>query len=132
MFCISLAPTHSQEVQHNLGFSLLDCKSLIGQILEMDATASDFSARNTYCRHGPHVPTHRAVGQYPSSLTCIILCCYNTFALNGVTLVFIIKDQTGINPCDSEIKMLGSFRTVCDLFYSTSQNGREGYMRNAF
>lgn len=70
----------------------------------MDATASDFSAHDTCCRHGAHVPTHRAVRQYPSPLTCIILSCYNTFVLNGVTLVFIIEDQTGVNPCDSEIK----------------------------
>lgn len=97
MFCIVFAPIHSLEVQHNLGFSLLEK----GQFLEVD----DFSAHSTYCRHGPHAPTHRAVRQCPGSFTCVILSCYNTFVLSEVTLVFTMG-QTGINPCDSEIKCL--------------------------
>lgn len=126
MFCISLAPIDSLEVQHNIGFSLLDCKLLIGQVLEMDASASDFSAHNTYFRHGPHVPSHRAVRQCPSSFTCIILSCYNTFVLSEVTLAFIAMDQTGINPCDSDIKcsaLSGQFVTFI-LFPFSECEGR--------
>lgn len=130
MFCILLAPTHSLEVQYNLGFSLLNYKLLIWQLLEMDASASDFSAHNTYCKHCPHALTHRAVRQCLTSCTCIILSSYNTFVPGGLTFVVIIMEQKGKNHCDNEIKR--SALPLCNLFYSTSQNVKEGYVKNVF